>query len=181
MLNLKFAEWCSNQHINTNHKYDGKPYSVHLDMVATVATRFETISPIDFTIIQHACYSHDLIEDCRITYRDLYRICISIFHDKQITKNICEITRAVTNYTRGRNRNERMPIHIYEDIRNTPGATFIKLCDRIANVEYSVSTESSMAQKYKNENFHFQHMLYEKCYESMFDHLVDLFNGKITK
>lgn len=178
MIHKEFANWCGDQHLAVNQKYDKRrPYKFHLDQVYNVANRYLLLSPVSTIVTECACYSHDLIEDARITYNDLYKKCVEML-GASISLQICEITRAVTNYTRGRNREERMPDFIYEDIKTTPGATFIKLCDRIANVEYSVSTESNMVQKYKNENFHFQHMLYEKQYEPMFDHLVDLFNGK---
>ena len=48
-----------------------------------------------------------------------------------------------------------MPDFVYEDIRNTPGAIFVKLCDRIANVQYGKMMGSSMFKKYKAENPHF--------------------------
>ena len=62
---------------------------------------------------------------------------------------------AVTN-NRGRTRDERADEDYYRGIRNTPYATFIKLCDRLANVEYSaVFGEERMMNVYRNEAPHF--------------------------
>jgi hypothetical protein len=72
-----------------------------------------------------------------------------------------------------------MPDFIYEDIRNTPFATFVKLCDRIANVQYSKMTGSSMFEKYKKENLHFKSKLYvEGQLDEMWNYLEDIFNSK---
>jgi len=59
---------------------------------------------------------------------------------------------------------------------------FVKLCDRIANVQYSKMTKSGMFEKYKNENEHFltslgfvegqAHPLGEMCH-----YLENLFNN----
>ncbi len=69
----------------------------------------------------------------------------------------------------------------YEGIRNTPGAVFVKLCDRIANVQYSKMTKSRMFEMYKKENDEFIVKLgYDDTnthpYFEMFSYLVNLFN-----
>lgn len=58
---------------------------------------------------------------------------------------------ALTN-EKGRNRAERGNQKYYDGIKNTPYADFIKMCDRIANVQYSKMTKSSMFKKYKTEH-----------------------------
>jgi hypothetical protein len=68
----------------------------------------------------------------------------------------------------------------YEGIRNTKGAVFVKLCDRIANVQYSKMTKSRMFELYKEENDNFMTELgyaFINCHEYsvMFNYLMDLF------
>jgi (p)ppGpp synthase/HD superfamily hydrolase len=151
-------------HDDTNHRYGDASYTVHLSHVVDVAQRFKHLVKEDelHTAVA-ACWLHDSIEDARMSYNDVKKL---------TNKDIAEIVRAVTNYTRGRNRNERMPDFIYEDIRNTPLATYVKLCDRIANIETGGKTDM-----YARENEHFVKMIYNENYKEMFDyidHLIQL-------
>ena len=134
-------------HRDTNHKYDKtKPYEVHLQMVFDTAVKFSYLLPVDERQdILDACWCHDVIEDCRQTYNDV----------KQATNGrVAEIVYAVTN-EKGKNRAERGNEKYYEGIRNTPGACFVKLCDRIANYTYSKENGSSMRKKYDEEHAKF--------------------------
>jgi hypothetical protein len=75
-----------------------------------------------------------------------------------------------------------MPDEVYQDIRNTPGATFVKLCDRIANVLYSRMMGSDMFKKYKDENPHFINKLdgYElELLQPMVDRLNQIFDTNV--
>ena len=74
-----------------------------------------------------ACWGHDLIEDTRVSYND----CV-----KALGEIPASIIYAVSN-EKGKNRKERANDKYYAGIRETPGALFVKLCDRIANVQYS--------------------------------------------
>ncbi len=155
-------EWCIAQHEKTNHFYDQYlPYSFHLRMVVEVCkdylhllpknylTRedpcyhnsFETIDETK-SAIEFACWGHDLIEDARCSYNDI---------KDRLGFNAANIIYAVTN-EKGKNRAERANEKYYEGIRQTPGAVFVKLCDRIANVQYSKLTKSRMFDVYKKEN-----------------------------
>lgn len=176
-------DWIIKQHNDTNHMYDEYlPYEFHLRMVNEVRKKFQRIIPYkSFTdptgenitdrVIELACFGHDLQEDTRATYNDILKV---------LGKDAAEIIRAVTNYGRGRNRDERMPDFCYDDIRNTPSATFVKLCDRIANVQYGKMMGSSMFAKYKNENEHFLTKLdvinMDSIYNKMVVYLNNLFN-----
>ena len=90
---------------------------------------------------------------------------------------IVDIIYAVTN-EKGKNRNERANEKYYEGIRSTPGAVFVKLCDRIANVQYSKMMKSRMFEVYGKEQFEFQRMLGRytdnRGLEPMFVHLDKL-------
>lgn len=150
MIKEEKIKWIIKQHNDTNHMYDTYlPYEFHLRMAVEVFKRHKNILPLslnDELVIELACWGHDLIEDTRVTYNNV---------KDQLGENAAEIIRAVTNLGRGRTRDERMPDFVYEDIRNTPGATFVKLCDRIANVQYGKMMGSSMFTGYQNENKHF--------------------------
>ena len=188
-------QWCIEQHHNTNHFYDTYlPYEFHLRMVHQVAMEFKHLLDDtkdyftgeryrgpnqDQVTLQEACliatYGHDLIEDCRVSYNDV---------KQHLGQEAADIIYAVTN-EKGKNRSERANDKYYEGIRNTPGAVFVKLCDRIANVQYSKITKSRMFEMYKKENKHFTMSLGLRGdtveypgheYYKMYQYLNNLFN-----
>ena len=143
----KAIKYAVTAHEQTLHRYDGAPYSVHLAMAAHYADMFSYLLPEEKRdYVLSAVWLHDTIEDCRITYNDLKKV---------FGAEIAEMVFAVTN-NRGRTRDERADEGYYRGIRNTPYATFIKLCDRLANVEYSaVFGEERMMDVYRSEAPHF--------------------------
>lgn len=145
--------WCIEQHSKTNHFYDTYlPYEFHLRLVAQTAYQFwppknsGEKNLLDITNdVFIACWGHDLIEDARCSFNDV---------KKHLTSLAADIIYAVTN-EKGHDRAEKANEKYYEGIRNTPGAVFVKLCDRIANVQYGKMTKNSMFFKYQKENPHF--------------------------
>ena len=191
MLFNDSAKWCIEQHRETNHYYDRYlPYEFHLRMVVQAYQDFKHLLPkelltredsvyhnsfetVDEThsAIELACWGHDLIEDTRVSYNDVRQ---------RLGFNAAEIIFAVSN-EKGKNRKERANDKYYEGIRNTPGAVFVKLCDRIANVQYSKMTKSRMFEMYKKENDDFMIRLgwndtNSHPYFEMFAYLNNLFN-----
>ena len=169
-LVIKAMNFALRSHEETNHFYDDYlPYSFHLRMAIKVAYDFLYLLPnhMDKIWAIGGTWCHDTIEDARQNYNSVKKYtCIEI----------AEIARACTNLTRGRNRKERMPDWIYEDIAATHLATFVKLCDRIANVQYGKLTGSSMVETYRNEQEHFKTMLHVKDeLEPMWKYLDELF------
>lgn len=183
-------EWILEQHRSTNHMYsEYLPYEFHLRMVNKVGNDFKhllddtkdyfTGEPYrgpkqDQVTLQQACmlatWGHDLIEDTRVSYNDV---------KEQLGESAADIIYAVTN-EKGKNRKERANDKYYEGIRNTPGAAFVKLCDRIANVQYSKMTGSRMFEMYKKENDDFIVKVgYDSTnthpYFEMFVYLMELF------
>ena len=187
--------WCIDQHESTNHMYDTYlPYEFHLRMVHQVAVDFKhllddtrdyfTGEPYrgprqDQVTLRDACllatWGHDLIEDCRVSYNDVKQV---------LGQESADIIYAVSN-EKGKNRKERANDKYYEGIRNTPGAVFVKLCDRIANVQYSKMTKSRMFEMYKKENVEFTKSLGLRGdgvdypgheYYKMYQYLNNLFN-----
>ena len=149
-------------HQEVNHLYDKKPYVVHLECVVNIANRFIHLIPdCDRNDVLAACWCHDLIEDCRQSYNDV----------KGLTnKRVADLVFAVTT-EKGKNRKQRANYRYYRGIRNTPYATFVKLCDRIANYEYSLKNKSRMADTYQKEMSEFIEKLYTEQYTEMFDRL----------
>ena len=161
----ELENWCMDQHKKTNHFYDTYlPYQFHLQMVVQVFEDFKHLLPKDLITteeeeyqniwvlkditkgsIRMACWAHDTIEDTRTSYNDV---------KSRLGVYVADIVYAVSN-EKGKTRKERANDKYYEGIRNTKGAVFVKLCDRIANVQYSKMTKSSMFAKYKEENPNF--------------------------
>lgn len=150
----KEVQWCLDKHKETNHFYDTYlPYEFHLRMVVQAAKNYIHLykssckGDVESCIedIMFACWGHDLIEDTRTSYNDVKIV---------LGQTAANIIYAVTN-EKGKTRKERANDKYYEGIRNTEGAVFVKLCDRIANVQYSKMTNSSMFEKYKEENNNF--------------------------
>lgn len=187
--------WILAQHVSTNHLYDNYiPYEFHLRMVLKVAQDYKhLVDPMTFAAhynraevdldvakvftdncLVRAAFGHDLIEDTRVSFNDV---------SEKLGPVTAEIIYAVTN-EKGKNRKERANDKYYEGIRNTTGAVFIKLCDRIANVQYSKMTGSRMFEMYKKENPEFTKALGLRGdgvdypgheYYKMYQHLNSLF------
>jgi len=92
---------------------------------------------------------------------------------------VADIIYAVSN-EKGKNRKERANDKYYEGIRQTEGASFVKICDRIANVQYSKMTGSKMFEMYKKENEHFKNVVLKPelrtPYLPIMNYLGNLFN-----
>jgi len=189
---MNYVYWCIEQHRKTNHFYDRYlPYEFHLRMVYNVFEDFQHL--LDDTkdyftgepwrgpkqdqmtlrdVCRRASFGHDLIEDTRVSYNDV---------KTELGQEAADIIYAVTN-DKGKNRKERAGDKYYEGIRNTPGAVFVKLCDRIANVQYGKMTKSCMFEMYKKENPEFIRQLgvgegTSIKYGDMFIYLNSLFNN----
>lgn len=150
-MDSKIIAFAIEAHQNVNHLYDGKPYSVHLSMVAINAVTFIDCIPTEVREeVLAACWLHDTIEDCRLTYNDIKKIA---------GEAVAEIVYAVTN-DKGRNRKERAGDAYYAGIRKTPWATYVKLCDRLANIQYSYENMSAMYGVYQKEHEAFLNALF---------------------
>ncbi len=146
-------------HANTNHLYDGKPYSTHLEMVEAWANYllpsvypYTTRENMELHLpILCACWLHDVIEDCRMTYNDVR---------EATNTQIAELVYAVTN-EKGKNRSQRANYKYYLEMSKVPGATFLKMCDRLANIEYSILSKSRMLKMYQEEHGVFMSKIYD--------------------
>lgn len=167
-ISYKAREYAIKCHTETNHLYDGKPYSVHLQMVYDFAFKYSHHIPeADLDNVLAACWTHDVIEDCRQTYNDVL---------KATNQTVAEITYALTN-EKGRNRSARANEKYYFGIAETKYASFVKICDRLANVKYSADNKSSMLKVYQKEHYDFKGWVDLKIrYADMWDEMESLLN-----
>lgn len=154
-------------HNKTNCRYSDKLYGFHLQMVFDTACKFIHLIPDEAKVnVLSACWAHDVIEDTRQTYNNV----------KAATNvEIAELVYALTN-EKGKTRSDRANDKYYEGIRNCEFASFIKICDRIANVEFSKSNGGSMFHKYHKENLRFVTSVDFAKYNELIIHLNSLFN-----
>jgi hypothetical protein len=176
-----FGQWAIDSHKETNHFYDTNlPYSYHLSLARNEGERFKhLLTPFQWYWVCDGIWGHDTIEDARRSYSDVIKAARLAGHTEANVVKIAEAIRAVTNYGRGRDRDERMPDYIYDEIRTTEGATYIKLMDRIANVKHGLISGSTMKRKYLKEQPHFKKMLYTEEYKEIWDYLYKLLNLEI--
>ncbi len=159
----KCKQYAIECHNSVNHLYDGKPYSVHLEMVYNYGQKYCYLLGNKQSVIPAlaACWTHDTIEDCRQTYNDVKNAC---------GEEVAEITYALTN-EKGKTRKERANEKYYEVIHGVQCAVFVKLCDRLANVSYSKKNKSSMFDKYRKEHSYFKDKLYVDALNPMWEEL----------
>ena len=133
-------EFATKAHEGQFRKGTRRPYIVHpievADIVSTMTKDEEVIC---------AAVLHDTIEDARMSYNDVRRF-LGAFNDvdfpadvdarRSFEEQVPEIVYALTN-EKGRNRAERASEAYYAGIRSTRFASFVKMCDRLANIRYS--------------------------------------------
>lgn len=166
-LLIKSTEYAIKCHQDTSHLYDNRPYEYHLGLVQYFGLKFSHLIPEeDRLLVLCACWCHDVIEDTRQTYNDV---------KNATSKEVAEIVYALTN-EKGKNRKERANEKYYQGIRDTKYATFVKLCDRMANIEYSKDTDSKMLELYKKEHPAFRAELSDGTYLEMWEYIDKLLN-----
>lgn len=162
-LVARAREYGRRVHDEANHRYDRHPYSYHLEMVAKYAAKYDNLlaAPHRATAVAGA-YVHDCIEDARQTYNDVV---------KATNVEVAEIAYRLTN-EKGRTRKDRANAAYYQGIRENWVARFVKICDRLANVEYSANRESRMLSVYRLEFADFYEELGCPGFEPMFNEMV---------
>lgn len=167
MKNLieKSRKYAFDCHSTINQLYDDHPYSYHLEMVVDCAKKYIYYIPINKRdIVISGCYVHDVIEDCKINWKSVM---------KETNFEISILSRVLA--TGEGTRKERFSDDYYNGIKNTKYATFVKLCDRIANVQQGLINKNPVLNMYKKEHEHFKEMLYVAGeYEDMWKELDDL-------
>lgn len=177
----RFIQSIIKAHKNVNQKYDSHDYSYHLYLALYFGQKYSWLCS-RYNLIKLAIIGHDSIEDTNLTYNDV----LQLFHSPKdwASRFTTEIIYALTN-EKGRTRKERANSKYYKGIRKTPGAVFVKLCDRLANCYYSKETKSKMLKAYKKEMIDFilslgycKHHLYIDMFNELL-HICDItFNVK---
>ena len=171
-IKVKAEIYASKMHSASNHDYDIHPYRYHLRMVVDFANKYIHLIPKkDRDTVIAGCWVHDTIEDARATYHDVL---------KNTNKVVAEYAYALTN-EKGRNRAERASSSYYYGIRIYKHASFIKLCDRLANVTYSKKKKSGMFKGYKKEYANFKNELYDERWIEIWKDLEELLNNDKTR
>lgn len=165
-ISLRAARnWCTQAH-GAQLYDDVLPYRYHLGKTEGVAIRFGFKRN---RIIRLACWSHDVPEDTKKTLADLLAA--------RFPKRTVSITWRVTDEP-GINRDERKA-KTYPKIAQDWMAVVVKLCDRIANVEYSFNNKKRM-RKNRREYPKFKEALYDandKRVAALWKHLDQLILG----
>lgn len=153
-------------HDDVNQKYDHVlPYGFHLKMTASYVSRYGYLvaeTEADILILYASAYLHDTIEDARMTYNDVvkfiddFRVGSLVLLEeikRELEEQVPEIVYALTN-EKGRNRKERANEAYYKGIRDTRFAPFVKMCDRLANIQYTMMFvfANRMLEVYRREH-----------------------------
>lgn len=112
---------------HAGQQYGHAPYHVHLFDAVHVLRRFFDWDSLPQEIVD-AVWLHDTIEDTSATKEEI---------EEKFGNRVAELVFAVTN-EKGENRKERHA-KTYPKIRCTEDAITVKLADRIANIEQSIS------------------------------------------
>lgn len=155
LIETAIKEYAFKKHEDVNHLYgDNLPYKYHLMMTAANVNKYcQSLNDNDKLVLVSSAYCHDLIEDTRTTYNDLIQdigdIIRGIYKITRIANKreadffnnfdyeiIAEIVFLLTN-NKGRNRHERANDDYYNGIKSNDHAIIVKLCDRLANMQYS--------------------------------------------
>ena len=145
-------------------KYGPFAYSHHLNAAIAVALRF------GFRDVQvrKRIWLHDVPEDCGITAEQL----LADGHELDIVI----VVMAVTDEP-GKNRKIRKLL-TYPKIRAVGhDAILVKLCDRIANVEFAITQREGKLKMYQSEHAEFTRQLRDRTdleLEPMWNHLDSL-------
>lgn len=126
-------------------KYGDAPYEAHLRHVVKILTDegFAT-DPV----LLAAAWLHDVAEDTATSLTEIETV---------FGADVSDIVQRVTDEP-GANRKERKS-KTYPKIRTHRGATIVKLCDRIANVEASKANPKKMSM-YLSEHPEFRKALF---------------------
>lgn len=134
-----------------DQKYAGQPYIVHLDMVQLEAEENKSLLmnendqkynlPINFwEEINQLCYLHDSLEDTEITEYQLSQDTSSSVAKKAVALSINH-AKHIDDY--------------FNQIGKDMVTSYVKLCDRLANVKFGLKNpgpiSDKLLNKYRNE------------------------------
>lgn len=158
-------------HNRTNHYYSQYPYETHLNMVMDFAMKhIYLIEQERQDIVLAACWCHDIMGDARVKYNEIVKI---------LNEDVAEIIRTVTSDPRGRSRRERLTPLILKEIGESKEATFVKVCERIANTVFARVKNKVMYDFYRSEYMDFVESVYRPDLLTLFKELEKVTLGEI--
>ena len=164
MLVEKAKRYALDEHRFINQTYDGRDYGFHLEIAHAVYQHFaHLLDQFDYVseiATECSVFLHDVLEDSwRVSYNKL---------KQDFGHKVAEVVYLVSE-ERGRTRSSRHNHKYLTGVASMTEATFVKLCDNIANVLISCHTESSKFDMYRSEHSNFYDYLY-------IDEFCDMFN-----
>jgi (p)ppGpp synthase/HD superfamily hydrolase len=142
------------------------PYIVHCIGVSNVASRFGfRVDDVRLGYFVHmGCVGHDILEDTDAKYREV---------EHRFGKTIAEVVYLLAD-EKGRDRDEKNA-KTWPEIRKNDIARAVKLCDRIFNMETSISNRARQLDRYVAEYPGFRTALcIEGKYKELWDYLDTL-------
>lgn len=142
------------------------PYIVHCIGVSNVASRFGfRVDDVRFGYFVHmGCVGHDIIEDTDAKYQDV---------EHRFGAVIAEVIYLLAD-EKGRDRAEKNA-KTWPEIRKNDVARVVKLCDRIFNMETSLSNRARQLDRYVSEYYGFRTALcLEGEHKELWDYLDKL-------
>ena len=133
-LEKKAFTWAKEFH--QNQKYGTEPYTKHLEDVVAVLKKFGFKN----NTILAAAWLHDAVEDTPLTIETV---------EEEFGNDVASLVYAVTTEP-GKNRKERNA-KTYPKIKVEHKAIYLKLADRIANVQSSTENNIGKLKMYQKE------------------------------
>jgi (p)ppGpp synthase/HD superfamily hydrolase len=161
-----------------DQRYGNQPYVTHLNQVVDYYYEFASCIANPFSdegegyhiiayIMETAAWLHDTLEDTEVTYEEIR---------EQFGTDAANLVLAVTDED-GKNRKERKAKTLPKIRAYGYLAVAIKLCDRIANIQYCINSNNrGLMKMYKKEHASFKQALYREddCLDAIWDHLDEL-------
>lgn len=130
--------------VHRHQKYGNEPYTKHLKDVVAVLKSFAINDPY----LLAAAWLHDAVEDTELTILSV---------QAEFGADVASLVYAVTTEP-GKNRKERNA-KTYPKIKAIKEAVYLKLADRIANVQASIESNPQKLKMYQKEFPDFQKAL----------------------
>lgn len=145
-LEHEMIAFVSEHHKNQTYGGD-KPYTYHLRQVRDTCYRYMPYLPYGqgIEVIVLAAWGHDLIEDCGVTREEIA---------SRFGEEVAELIDLMSNVGPG-SRKDRAAGY-YQKIRTSVSAVYLKLMDRIANIE-----AGGKVKMYREEHLVFKAGMYK--------------------
>jgi (p)ppGpp synthase/HD superfamily hydrolase len=163
-------KWASEAHDKAGCTYgeNNLSYALHLAMVLYYCRYYAYLLPQEiWDDVAKACICHDILEDTNNSYNDLAKV---------IGVSAADMVYNVTDEL-GKNRKERKE-RTLPKIKACRYSTYVKLMDRLANVEYSNGAKSRMFSMYQDEHTAFCLALYTEEYSEIWGELGAMLLGE---